>query len=496
MIQPFRNSANAIVGRNPLTGAEVPRALIGALVNNNQGYLNGLYANGVGLSGASDYPRGLIEDRGLHYAPRIGIAYQFMEKTVLRAGGGVFYDRFQGNPVFDMLPNPPSTTRPTYFYGSLSTLSSLQGTFFPADVRGFDRAGHVPTTYNYNVSIQRQLPSKMLLDVGYVGSSAQHLLSRTNYNHMPLGSAWLPQNQDPTVANPTRDGRTTLPVNLYRPYAGYGTLSVTNFGAMSNYNSLQVSLTRNLAQGLQFGLAYTFSKALGTASGDGDDLHPTNFRMANYSLLSFDAPHNLVLNFVYDVPKLARGSNMLDNPIGRTVFNGWQVSGLASMRSGAPSNIGVSFTGLGGADVNRIYTGSETVGPRVVLRGNPMTGSKATDAYINTSVFAAPSIGSQGLESAQRIVRLPKINNWDISVFKNLNLGAESRFLQLRLEMFNAPNHTQYTDYNRTAQFNPTTGALTNLPTSQGGGGGRYGFGAITGARDPRIIQLAVKLYF
>jgi hypothetical protein len=88
------------------------------------------------------------------------------------------------------------------------------------------------------------------------------------------------------------------------------------------------------------------------------------------------------------------------------------------------------------------------------------------------------------------------VNNWDVSVFKNITLGAESRYLQLRLEMFNAPNHTQFSDFNRTIEFNPANGQVRNLPTSKGGGGGRYGFGAINAARDPRFIQLGAKFYF
>src|SRR5262249_11108906 len=207
---------------------------------------------------------------GIHYAPRLGIAYQFMPKTVLRAGGGVFYDRFQGNPVFDMLPNPPSTQRPTFYFGNLAQISTLQGTFFPADVRGFDIGGHVPTTYNFNVSIQHELSQGMVLDVGYVGTRGRHLLGRINLNALPLGSAWLPQNQDPSIANQTRDGRTAKIGNLYRPYPGYQNANVNFFGAISNYNALQVNLTRNFRHGLQFGAAYTWSKTLGIANGDQD----------------------------------------------------------------------------------------------------------------------------------------------------------------------------------------------------------------------------------
>src|SRR2546425_8261603 len=108
------------------------------------------------------------------------------------------------------------------------------------------------------------------------------------------------------------------------------------------------------------------------------------------------------------------------------------------MVGGQPSNITPSFTGLGGSDVNLIFTGSETVGPRVALTGNPGA-TKDIGGWIDTSVFKMPLVGSQGLESAQRIVRRPGINNWDVSVFKNVNFGAEGRFVQLRLEMFNAP---------------------------------------------------------
>jgi hypothetical protein len=157
----------------------------------------------------------------------------------------------------------------------------------------------------------------------------------------------------------------------------------------------------------------------------------------------------------------------------------------------------LNFQGIGG-ELNRVYTGSESVGPRIGVRSNPILpkGDRSDVRYIDAGAFFAPSVGSLGLESAQRIVRLPGVNNWDISIFKNISMGREGRFLQLRCEMFNAPNHTQFSDFNRTATFNPTTGAITNLPTALGGGGGRFGFGAITAARDPRFIQLAAKLYF
>ncbi len=488
------------VGVNPLTGATTAQALVGSIVNNGKGFVNGLYANGMGLAGKNDYPRGLLDSRGVHYAPRLGIAYQATEKTVIRAGFGIFFDRFQGNPVFDMLPNVPSTQRPNFYYSNLNQISSLQGVFFPADARGFDKLGKVPTTYQWNFTVQRQLGNSISMEAGYVANVANHLLSRYDFNAMPFGSAWLRQNQDPRTANlnaTSFDGRTALPVNMYRPYAGVASAQVTAFGAFSNYHSLQLSLNKNTGKGLTFGAAYTWSKALGIASGDGDVLHPTNYRMANYSYLDHDVPHMLVVNFVYDVPGLNKHVSAFNNAVGKGVFGGWQVSGLGSLIGGQPANIGLSFQGIGG-ELNRVYTGSETVGPRVVMKGNPILpiGDRTIDRYVDASAFAAPQIGSMGLESAQRIVRRPGVNNWDISVFKNFPMGAEKRFLQLRLEMFNAPNHTQFSDFNRTIQFNPTSGAVTNLPTALGGGGGRFGFGVLNAARDPRLLQLAAKFYF
>ncbi len=499
LMQPFRNAAGTVVARNPLTGQEAPRALTGSIIGTGRGFVNGLYTNGMGRAGVDGYPRGLINDRGLHYAPRVGIAWTVAPKTVIRTGGGVFYDRFQGNPVFDMLPNPPSTIRPTLFYTNLATIASTAGVFFPAGVRGFSIDGHVPTTYNWNFTIQREIPFGILFDIGYVGSRSVHNLARHDFNQAPFGSAFLPENQDPTNASPRFDGTTTKAVDLYRPFLGYGSTSVTTFGAHSNYNSLQVSANRRLGKDLQFGFAYTWSKVLGIASGDGDTLHPTNARMGNYGPLSYDVTHLFVANYTWTLPKPAKGSNFLDNAVGRLVFNNWVMSGITTFATGLPDGIGMSIRGLGGADVNRRFTGSETWGPRIAYTGAPQGSGKgkAIDAWIDTSVFALPQIGrSLGLESSVRPIRRPGINNWDISIFKEIPMGHEQRFLQLRLEMFNAWNHTQFSDYNRTAQFDLATGQITNLPTSRGGGGGRYGFGAVTGARDPRLIQLAAKFYF
>lgn len=478
---------------DPVTGQTGPAALIGSIVNTGKGFVNGLYANGMGLAGKNGYPAGLIDDRGLQYAPRLGIAYQFRPKTVFRAGGGVFYDRLQGNPIFDMLPNPPSTAIPQFYYGSLATIpSAASGAFFPQNVVGFDKAGQIPTTYNWNATIQRELPGSILLDVGYVGASSNHLLYRYNQNTIPLGAAWLPQNQDPLNPNPKFDGTTSNQPNFYRPYQGYGNTTAYGFGANSNYHALQTSANRRFGKSLSGGVAYTWSKSMGTTDNDGSVNNPFNMRTADYSVLGNDRTHVLVINYLYNLPKFIHSTSAFGK-VGGVIANNWQLSGITSIQSGAPSGIGFSIAGIG--NLNERYTGSPDIGPRIAFSG-PVSYPKSQYEWIDPSVLRLPVVkGSQGFDSTRYPIRLPGYQNWDISAFKNVPIHGEAMYLQLRLEMFNAFNHPEFNAINTSVTFN-TAGQITNLPTALGGGGGRFGFGALTGTMDPRRIQLAAKFYF
>ncbi|MCA2966973.1 MAG: TonB-dependent receptor [Acidobacteriaceae bacterium] len=483
------------VSVNPVNGEVGPAALIGTIVNTGGAAFTGpLYANGMGRAGQNGYPAGLINDRGIHYAPRIGLAYQILPKTVIRTGGGIFYDRFQGNPVFDMLPNPPSTIRPTFFYGQLESIPPASaGVFSPASVNGFDINGNIPTTYNWNFSIQRELPTGVLLDVGYVGSRSLYNIYRLNWNAVPLGSAWLPQNQDPTNPNPLFDGSTTKPVNLYRPYPGFENANVLGFGAPSKYHSLQISATKRFSKGLTYGLAYTWSRTIGLVDGDGNFVHPVNARLTNYGPLAYDLPHVLAVNWVYDLPKLANNGSGFSSPVTRTILNDWQISGIFEARSGRPENVSFSIDGLG--NLNERYTGSVNIAPRVFINKDPQGTTKTQFLQVDPTAFTLPTVkGSTGWEHGNYPVRLPGFWNLDASIFKNLKF-TESKYLQLRVEMFNALNNVQFSDFNRSMVFS-RAGQLINTPAAVGGTGGRFGFGSLTATRNPRNIQLGLKFYF
>jgi hypothetical protein len=371
----------------------------------------------------------------------------------------------------------------------------------PAAVTRLSPDGHLPTTYNYSAGIQRQLPTSVLLDVSYVGSQSRHLTLQEPFNYVPFGSAWLPQNQDPTLGPPKLDGTTTLPANLYRPYAGYLAGSQYTFGTSSNYNALQIAVNRRAGRGLNLGLAYTWSKALGIGGSPFAGLpgmgHPTDTRKAGYGPVNIDRTQVLTFNYIYDIPSLARHVMFLNNSPGKVVFDGWQFSGLTSMSVGSPVNVAYAITGIDPQTLNREITGSEDVAPRVVLTCNPnlTRDGRNLDAFINTSCFAPASKGSIGIDSGSNRLRGPGIENWDMSLFKKINF-TERAYAQLRLEAFNAFNHTQWASFNSFALFN-SAGKVINLPSQLGGTGGRFGFGALNSTRNnPRIVQIAVKFYF
>lgn len=490
-----RNPQGQIAAQDPVTGQYYPASFVGAIVPGTGKRINGIYANGMAQAGQNGYPRGMIESQGVLYAPRLGIAWKFAPKSVLRMGGGVFYDRFQGNMIYDQLSNPPGVVNPTLYYGNLDNISAGQTVQFPGSMWSISKDGKVTNVYNYNVGIQHELPLGIILDAAYVGSVSGHLLRVYDLNRPGFGSSWLARNQDPTVAAPKFDGTTTLPVNMLRPYPGYGSITAYEFGGTSNYNGLQVSVNRRLSKGIQFGLAYTYSKALGTTGGDWDSAHPTNIRQGMYAPLDFDRRHNLVFNYIYNTPALFKQGTGVGSRLARAAFNRWTISGITVMTTGAPLAVGYSIIGV--SSLASVYTGDSTWGPRIAPTGqNPYADKSSKYAYLNPAAFAPATKPSVGLESALRgYIYAPGSMNWDVSLLKSFPFSKEQRrFIQTRLELFNAPNHPNYNGLATGLTFD-NTGKVTNLPASLAPAAARFGFGTVAGSGN-RTVQIGAKLYF
>jgi hypothetical protein len=501
------------VAYDAITGQALLPAYIGFVVPGS-GDVN----NGNAIAGQNGYPRGLTANRGVHYGPRIGLAYALDSKTVFRAGGGIFYERIVAGMTRTQATDPPFVRQPQLLYGNISNIAASAAIQSPVSISGIGTDGHVPSVYNYSAGIQRELPLKFLFDASYVGSISRHLVMLYPINDVPFGSAWLPQNQDTTLGVPVRfDGTTTVPVNLYRPYTGYvgPTTSsfsnygyVDNFGGTANYNGLQLALNRRVST-FSFGLQYSWSRALGVNSATGGSCSfgggpcgvvPGNVRGTDYGPLNFDRTQQATFNYLYTIPNVSGKVSFLNNGVGKLLVGGWQLSGLTSMSGGAPVNVTYSVTNTGATLLNREITGSEDIAPRVAMTCNPNVnwGSRSIYAFVNTSCFSPAGRGSVGADSGINRLRGPGLHNWDMSLFKKIPLGKEeARFIQLRLEAYNAFNLAEWSTFNTTIQFN-SAGQIVNLPTASGGSGGRFGFGALNAIRanSQRILQIAAKIYF
>ena len=485
LYQPGKDAGGNRVAVDPVTGQTLAATYIGFYVPGTGSVTNGILQSGKGI------PEGLMDSRGLQWGPRFGAAWDVTGKqdVVIRTGGGIYYDRVQGNRTFDMIRNPPLTLAPTLNYGFAANIDPSSALLAPPTLYAFDINGKIPTVYNFTFGVQNRLPGQFMLDTAYVGSLSRHLQDNRNLNGVPYGADFLPQNQDPTLSSSAVLGSSAMPINFLRPYRGYGDINLYESAATSNFNSLQFSLNRRFSTGLFLGVAYTWSRAMTTASADGSSFRIDQYsRLADYAPATFDRRQNFVANFVYAIPRMFQHSRFA-----HAVVDGWQVSGVVRMVTGDPFTPGFSIGGVGSAQL----TGSNTEGARIALIGNPFTGSSDPYNRINAAAFAAPMPGSLGLESGLDFLTNPGIQNVDLSLEKNFAV-KEKLHVQLRLDAFNAPNHTQFSGINSTLNFQSLTNPVpTNLPYNAAGQlVNANGFGTVNAARDPRIVQTVIRVQF
>ena len=470
---------------DPVTGQTLPAAYIGFIVPGS-----GIVANGIAQGGKNGFTKYLQDSPPLQWGPRLGIAWDPTgeQKVVIRTGAGIYYDRFQGNRVFDFVRNPPLGIQPVLNFGYARDINPNSALLSPPDFYAADQAGKIPTLYSFTFGVQNKLPFNMILDTAYVGGLSRHLEDNRNLNYIPYGAAFLPQNQDPTRTSAALLGSNALPAQFLRPLRGIGNINLYEAAATANYNAMQISLNRRTGR-LFLGIAYTWSKDLTTAPVDTSFVRPDQFtREAYYGPSTNDRRHNFAINYVYDLPTLSNANAFI-----KQVLGGWQISGVTRFMSGSPYTIGYSITGVSQQNI----TGSSTEGARVILLGNPSTGSDNPYNRINAAMIAPPKVGSIGLESGVNYMTGPGINNWDMSLQKQFAVKERIR-LQLRADAFNVFNHTQFSGVNATINYSGLTNPVpTNLYLKPDGTVNNInGFGTVNGARDPRIMQVVMRLQF
>lgn len=466
------------------TGLNAPATAIGKIVPNT-----GSISNGIARAG-TDIDRGLIKDRGIHYAPRFGFAYDVSGKQsiVLRGGAGIFYDRFQGNEVFDMLTNPPVTQSPTLYNGYLKDIDPKSALLAPLGLNAFDYNGPVPTVYNWNFGFQARLPMELILDSAYVGSQAIHQLQRVNLNAIPYGTTFLPQNQDPTKSSSLL-GSNAYDRDFLRAYPGFGDIALHAFGGTANYNSLQTTISKRFARGLTFSVNHTWARSLGTSDDRGNYNRIDGLtRTANYALTALHRQHTFNVYYTWDLPSMFKSRATM-----HMLLDGWQLSGATTLQTGSPFTPGISINGVG----NQNLTGSYTEGFRLRLNGVPVTGSADPYNRLNPAAFGIPVVGTLGIDAPRNYLINPGISNSNMSIQKEFVVKERYR-MQLRADAFNVFNHTQFSGINSTLNFASLTNtAPTNLYLKADGSVNNInGFGTVSGARDPRILQLVVRFQF
>jgi len=481
LYQPARvNGVN--VALDPVTGQTLPNVFVGSFVPGT-----GDRYNGMVTSSDPNYPKGFRDRTGIEPEPRVGLAWDITgnNKTAVHASVGTYHNpHVNANGMDAMARNPPAQNTPSIFYGTMDTLlaAGAQGAFSnrPSGVFGIQRDAPTPVSYNYSVGVQRELGWGTVLDVTYAGFQMRNAEIAKSINSVPDGARFLdihPENANPQ--NPTA----AKPAEFLRPYVGYQDITIREHYGTGHNNSLQVQLNRRYIHGLQFAVAYTLAKTItdGTANGLPSQNTLRLGSAWNEGPATFTQLHNLVVSYTWDVPN---GSRMWDSWFTRGLLDGWQFSGDTAVVSGDWSGVNnVSTTD------NFDFTGGDVAarpnvnGDVVCSSGNCDPTPGAGGSYFNIDAFSRPAGRGDVGNASVTFFRLPKIVISNMSIFKNFRVGANKR-IQFRWEAYNVFNQVNWRTINLTPQFN-AAGQQVNA-----------NFGQATEARDPRIMQGAIRFSF
>ena len=452
-------------------------------------------------------------DIPLHnFGPRVGFAYQAAQNTVLRGGYGVFYTLPNGNSVLQTLGGQPFVSSAS-LSGSANAAATFQTPFTTALTPGVWRprstaylltvtgvANNIdsPMVQQYNLEVQQQLPGKVVMELGYVGTRGTRLAESRALNRAFLASPSNPINGVTTNTLASANIQARVP---YQGFTPGGVTRIETYG-FSSYNSMQAILRKEMSHGIYLQAAYTWSKGLtsvtggdGTngvfAGGSGNSNDP-NDRYQRWGLAGYDRTNRLVVVYTYQIPSVKTAGSFV-----RVATGGWKVSGISTFQSGKPLTFtdtrnGTAFgttsraqfaLGMSNGDIKNKNGGSMLNRVRNNNYLNPGSTVFTVAPVAPNSTTATPGVpnslptlyGNSGIGA----VRGPGNQNWDMTLVKTTKVGGlrEDATLDFRTEFFNVWNHAQYA--------NPGTGV------------GTPSYGVInTSSVAPRLIQFALKYQF
>ena len=425
--------------------------------------------NMVPVGTAPYYGNSLTRGRYTNFGPRFGFAYTINAKTVLRGGGGIFYAFENNMSNHSMAKNAPydgsfiqtNSSGAAGYAAALPISAGFPTTrplLFPVANSAFNyfsRRYPNPSANEWNLNIQRQLTSRDVLSVAYIGQTGGHILLTYNMNEATPGAG--------AVAS-------------RRPYPNLADGSYSCMCGNSVFHSLQVTYMNHLSRGLDFQGAWTWGHSIDDSSGVGNAVAPQNIH--NFALFrgnsDFDSRQSAVLSWSYVLP-FGRNKQFASNAHGmeQMVVGGWKLNSIDTFRAGSP------FTPVMSTSLLNAGTGVQW--PNRI--GSGKVSNPTAKQWFNTADFVSPGQYTFG-NSGRNILVGPGTKQVDASLFKDFPLSsAENRSLQFRAEIFNVLN---------TPQFNNPNASIGNAAA-----------GTITAAGQPalfqrtsREIQLALKLYW
>jgi hypothetical protein len=375
----------------------------------------------------------LYENPAGSLSPRIGAAWDVTGdgRTAVRGGYGLYFNTSNQQNLIVTVTNPPATPRfvianptfpvPPFERGVGNTIRPVQW-----DLES-------PRLHMWNVTAERALPAGLIATIGYAGSRGKHLFRNTDVN--------IPT----PAAGP--DGRLFFAAGLPRPNRNFGTIELKSSDGNSWYKALVIELRRTWQQGLSIQSSYTLSRVEDTTQASTFFSDATNGTTVafpefvpgyNKGPADWDATHNWVLNATWDVP-FARG---LAGPA-RAILDGWQISGISTMRSGQPLTVFVqgnwsrsqwspSIAATTGLDRPDLAPGRT---PESAVTGRP-------DRWFDPTAFVLQPQGTMGT-SGRGAFRGPNLRTVDLAFVKRVGVRASSR-LDLRIEAFNIFNRANF----------------------------------------------------